>query len=317
MPETESESLTLIQTKLHRPRLRADLVERPRLLTQLECGVDHRVTLISAPAGYGKTTLLCQWLETCPHPSAWLSLDENDSDLVVFASYFIRAVQTAYPGACARVADLLRAPSSPPWDYMATVLVNDLAELPAPLTLALDDYHSIHDPQIHQFLAQIIRYMPEQMHLAIASRTDPPLALDRLRAGRDLVEIRARDLRFSEGEVEAYLAMSLGPELATESAALLEQRTEGWVVGLHLATLWLRGTGDPAGLVAGFGGDTSQFVTEYLAAEVLTHQPARVRQFLLQTSILSALGRKGWLVPLSPPVRGDAQGCTAKPIRPG
>jgi len=172
---------------------------------------------------------------------------------------------------------------------MATVLVNDLAELPNPLTLVLDDYHFIRDPQVHQFLAQVIRYMPEQVHLAIASRTDPPLAMDRLRAGRELAEIRARDLRFSEGETEVYLAMALGPELARESAALLERRTEGWIAGLHLATLWLRETNNPALLLAGFGGDTPQFVAEYLATEVLTHQPARVRQFLLQTSILNRL----------------------------
>ena len=180
MSETESKSLTLIQTKLHRPRLRTDLVDRPRLLTQLGCAVEHKVTLISAPAGYGKTALLCQWLETCPHPSAWLSLDENDSDLVVFVRYVIRAVQTAYPGACTGVKERLHAPSSPPWDHMATVLVNDLAKLPNPLTLALDDYHFVHDPRVHQFLAKVIRYLPEQVHLAIASRTDPPLAMDRL-----------------------------------------------------------------------------------------------------------------------------------------
>jgi LuxR family maltose regulon positive regulatory protein len=131
--------------------------------------------------------------------------------------------------------------------------------------------------------------MPEQVHLAIASRTDPPLAMDRLRAGRVLAEIRARDLRFSEGETEAYLAMALGPELARELAALLERRTEGWIVGLHLAALWLRGTDNPAEFLAGFGGDTSQFVAAYLATEVLTHQPAKVRQFLLQTSILNRL----------------------------
>ena len=114
MSETESQSPTLIQTKLRRPRLRMDLVERPRLLTRLECGVEHKVTLISAPAGYGKTTLLCQWLEICPHPSAWLSLDENDSCLAVFVGYLIAAVHTAYPGACTRVRELLQAPSSPP-----------------------------------------------------------------------------------------------------------------------------------------------------------------------------------------------------------
>lgn len=162
--------------------------------------------------------------------------------------------------------ELLRAPSSPPWEHMATVLLNDLAELPNPLTLALDDYHSIHEPKVHQFLAQVIHYLPEQMHLAIASRTGPPLAVDRLQAGRELGEIRARDLRFSEGETEAYLVMALGPELARESAILLERRTEGWIVGLHLATMWLRGTDNPAGLLAGFGGDRVQFVAGYLAS---------------------------------------------------
>jgi len=287
MSETESQSLTLIQTKLHRPRLRADLVERPRLLTQLECGAEHKVTLISAPAGYGKTTLLCQWLETCPHPSAWLSLDENDSGLDAFVSYFVAAVQSAYPDACAGVRELLHAPSSPLWEHTASVLVNDLAELPNALTLALDDYHFIHEPHVHQFLAQVIRYLPEKVHLAVASRIDPPLALDHLRAGRELAEIRARDLRFSERETEAYLATVLAPELAHESATLLEQRTEGWIVGLHLASLWLRGTDNPTEALTGFGGDTTQFVAEYLANEVLSRQPARVRQFLLQTSILN------------------------------
>ena len=161
-----------------------------------------------------------------------------------------------------------------------------MAELPNPLTLALDDYHFIHDPQIHQFLAHVIRYMPEQVHLAIASRTDPPLALDRLRAGRELVEIRADVLRFLEEETETYLATALDPELAHELAALLERRTEGWIVGLHLATLWLRGIDDPIDGLADSEGDTSQFVTDYLATEVLTRQPPKLRQFLLQTCIL-------------------------------
>lgn len=287
MSETESQSPTLIQTKLHRPRLRADLVDRPRLLSQLECGVEHKVILISAPAGYGKTTLLCQWLETCPHPSAWVSLDENDNDLVVFVSYLVAAIQTAYPSACARVRELLHAPANPPWDHIATVLVNDLAELPNALTLVMDDYHYVHDSQIHRLLAKVIRYLPEHVHLAIVSRTDPPLALDRLRAGRELAEIRARDLRFSEEETEAYLASALDPELAHKLTTLLEQRTEGWIVGLHLATLWLHGIENPTEALAGFGGDTTQFVSEYLATEVLSRQPARVRQFLLQTSILN------------------------------
>jgi LuxR family maltose regulon positive regulatory protein len=280
------ESTTLIRTKLNRPRPGGDLVPRPRLVVSLECNPRRKLTLVSAPAGYGKTTLLVQWLEDCSYPSAWLSLDEGDSDPGVFLSYLIAAVRTAFPDACPTTEMLLRAPQSPPLDHLATVLINELAKFPETLILVLDDFHYVRDPSVHALLNTILRYLPEQVHLVIASRTDPPMALDRLRAGRQMLELRADDLRFSLEETQAYLETELGGELTPESIALLRQRTEGWIVGLHLAALWLHGTEDYAPILDGFQGDSARFVTEYLMAEVLAYQSPEVQDFLLRTSIL-------------------------------
>ena len=162
--DAENRPLTLIQTKLSPPRLRRDLLHRAHLLAQLECGLEHKLTLISAPAGYGKTTLLAQWLRACPYRSAWLSLDASDSDLASFVTYAISAVRTVFPESCPSAWELLHAPQSPPIDSLVSVLINDLAALPDSLILALDDYHSIHDPSVHRLLAQLIQYLPDQVH---------------------------------------------------------------------------------------------------------------------------------------------------------
>ncbi len=282
----ETKLSNLIQTKLVHPRLRGDLLVRPHLLGRLECSEERKFTLISAPAGYGKTTLMAQWLDTCSTPTAWISLDAGESDIGPFVSYAVAAIRTAYPTSCTGTWQLLHALYPAPIDNLVSALANDLEALPSSLILAMDDYHTIRDASVHQLMAQLIQYLPNQVHLAVASRTDPPFALDRLRAGRQILEVRAQDLRFSEQETQSYLELELERSTDPEIAALLASRTEGWIAGLHLATLWLRGMDNPAEALAGLGGDTAQFVAEYLASEVLSHQPASVRQFLLRTSIL-------------------------------
>ena len=285
-PGTGTEASTLIQTKLNRPRLRGDLVHRSHLMERLACGAEHKLTLISAPAGYGKTTLLAQWLEACPYPSAWLSLDAGDSDLGRFVSYTTAAIRTVYRESCASARELMRAPQPPPVGHLVSVLVNELAALPDSLILALDDYHTIREPAVHQLLAQLIQYLPDRVHLAVASRTDPPLALDRLRASREMLELRAHDLRFSRDEAQSYLDLELEQKVDPRTSALLDRRTEGWVAGLHLAALWLRSTEDHAAILDGLQDDPPRFVTDYLATEVLARQPAEVQGFLLRTCVL-------------------------------
>jgi LuxR family maltose regulon positive regulatory protein len=196
------------------------LISRPHLLERLNYGLDRKFTLISAPAGYGKTTLLCQWLKDCPRTCTWLTLDEGDNDLAVLLSYLIAAVRIVFPNACPTTWELLRAPDTPPVDYLSTIFINELAEIPEPLILALGDYHTIRSRGVHELLDKVLQYLPEQIHLAIASRIEPPLALVRLRAARQVVELRADDLSFSVDEAGAYLELELGQGLPPEEEIL-------------------------------------------------------------------------------------------------
>jgi LuxR family maltose regulon positive regulatory protein len=279
-----------IRTKLSRPRPDADLVRRPHLLEQLRQGLDDKLTLVSAPAGYGKTTLLAQWLEGCDWPVGWLSLDERDNDMVTFLGYLVAAIQTALPGACSTTLGLLRAPQLPPPPHVAASLVNEILDVPQERStnrfiLVLDDYHAIHDEAIHEFLKALIRDLPQSMHLVLATRTDPPFALASLRAGRELVDIRAANLRFSVDEVEAFFERSVGMALPEDWVIALEERTEGWIAGLRMAAIAMRGVPDPADFVRTFRG-THRDLLEYLVAEVLVRQSQEVQQFLTSTSIL-------------------------------
>jgi len=275
----------LIQTKLHRPRAAGDLIERPRLLAYLNEHSDRPFTLISASAGYGKSTLLAQWLDQAPYQAAWLSLDENDNNLIGFLSYVVATIQTLFPTGCPTTRNLLTTAQTPSLDYLTATLVNELATLPEEFLLILDDYHLITQQEIHKLILALIQHAPRPLHLVIASRKDPSFSLARLRARRKLVEIRMNDLRFTPDEVQSYLKLCLGADISPEIVTLLAERTEGWAVGLRLACLSLRNQENYAGFLETFQG-THQYIMEYLVDEILSRQSQPVQRFLLCTSIL-------------------------------
>jgi LuxR family maltose regulon positive regulatory protein len=281
--------LPLLTTKLFVPRPRPDLVPRPRLQAHLDAGLDAgRCSLLSAPAGAGKTSLLAAWLAGLDRPVAWLTLDERDQDTGQVLRYLVAACQTIAP-ACGRGAlAWLDAPRPPPPEIVVTELVNDLAALPAPSVLVLDDYHLVRAQAVHATVAFLLDHLPPALHLVIASREDPPLPLPRLRARRQLVEVRAADLGFSVQEAAALLASGMGLRLAEAQVAALVERTEGWAAGLQLAGLALRDRPDPEAFVAAFAGG-HRLVADYLMAEVLDRQPASTRRFLLTTGVLDRL----------------------------
>ncbi len=280
----------LLTTKLHPPRRRRGLVPRPRLAERLDRGRDSTLTLVSAPAGFGKSTVLTEWLAAAApegRAGAWLSLDARDNDPTLFWSYVVAALQTAVPEIGVAALASLRSPHASPDAALAT-LVNELAELPAELVLVLDDYHVIDSPQVHDGLAFLVEHLPAQVQLVIAGRADPPLPLARLRGRGELVELRAADLRFTPDEVATYLTDAMGLALSSTDVAVLDSRTEGWIAALQLAALSMQGRDDATGFVAEFAGD-DRYIVDYLVEEVLQRQPQDVRAFLLQTSVLTRL----------------------------
>jgi LuxR family maltose regulon positive regulatory protein len=280
----------LIETKLHIPRLRRSMVPRPRLSERLSLGAKSRLTLISAPAGFGKTTLLAEWLaeaSTENRAVAWVSLEESDSQAALFWTYLITALQRAAPGAGAGALVILESARSPIETVLTTVL-NELSTMPGEIDLVLDDYHLVDGPGIQAGMAFLLDHLPLHVHLVISTRADPALPLARLRMRRELVEVRAADLRFTLAEVAAYLNEVIGLDLATDDVAALEGRTEGWIAALQLAALSMQGRSDVAGFIASFAGD-DRYIVDYLAEEVLGRQPEAVRGFLVQTSILDRL----------------------------
>ena len=280
----------LLETKLHVPRLRRGLVTRPRLSDRLSRGAESALTLVSAPAGFGKTTLLTEWLAAAPadgRSAAWLSLDQRDNDSAVFWTYLVTALQTAAHGVGAGALLLLQSPQSPIETVLAT-LVNDLHATPNDVVLVLDDYHVIEARDVQDGMTFLLEHLPPQIHLVIASRADPALPLARLRGRGELVEIRGADLRFTPDEAAEYLNEAMGLTLTAEDVDALEGRTEGWIAALQLAALSMQGRDDIAGFIAGFAGD-DRYIVDYLVEEVLQRQPEHVRSFLLQTSILSRL----------------------------
>ncbi len=280
----------LLETKLHVPRLRRGLVTRPRLSDRLSRGAESALTLVSAPAGFGKTTLLTEWLAAAPadgRSAAWLSLDQRDNDSAVFWTYLVTALQTAAHGVGAGALLLLQSPQSPIETVLAT-LVNDLHATPNDVVLVLDDYHVIEARDVQDGMTFLLEHLPPQIHLVIASRADPALPLARLRGRGELVEIRGADLRFTPDEAAEYLNEAMGLALTAEDVGALEGRTEGWIAALQLAALSMQGRDDIAGFISGFAGD-DRYIVDYLVEEVLQRQPEHVRSFLLQTSILSRL----------------------------
>jgi len=278
----------LLATKLHVPRTRPGFVARPRLAERLAEGTARELVLVCTPAGFGKTTLLGDWARRGQRPVAWLSLDAGDNDPARFWRHVAAALDGALPGVAGRVAPLLQGLQPAAFGAAAAALVNELAGVTEEVVLVLDDYHLIDAPPVHASLGFLLEHLPSSLRLALASRSDPPLPLARLRARGQLTELRERDLRFTTEEAAALLRAAVGPDLPEAAIATLEGRTEGWVAGLQLAALSLQGHADPAGLVASFSG-THRFVLDYLTEEVLARQPEPLQAFLLETSVLERL----------------------------
>ena len=293
-PEDSLVPARLLETKLYVPRSRRDLVPRPRLIERLDRGTASKLTLVSAPAGFGKTTLLTEWLAAGPAApadqrlAAWLSLDRADNDPASFWTYVIAALRTAAPGVGESTLALLQAPRPPPIETVLTALLNDLAATAAEIVLVLDDYHVIDASDVQDGMAFLLDHLPPGLHVVIASRTDPALPLARWRVRGELIETRAAELRFTPDEAAAYLNETVGLQLTAQHVAALEARTEGWIAALQLAALSMQGRDDVAGFIAGFAGD-DRYVVDYLAEEVLQRQPEPIQAFLLQTSILGRL----------------------------
>jgi ATP/maltotriose-dependent transcriptional regulator MalT len=277
-----------VATKLHLPRLQPGFVPRRRLLDRLEAAPAGQLVLVCAPAGFGKTALLGDWAGQRRRAVGWLSLDEGDNDPARFWRHVVAALDRVRPGVAGEVAPLLGPPAPPSFEGLVSALINELAAQSDRVVLVLDDYHLIQAHQVHGALEFLLEHLPPGLQLVVASRTDPPLPLARLRARGRLAEVRERDLRFTAEEAAALLRGAVGPDLPEAAVAALTARTEGWVAGLQLAGLSLRGHADPAGFVATFSG-SHRHVLDYLAEEVLDRQPQDLRAFLLETSILERL----------------------------
>ena len=278
----------ILATKLYIPPPRPGVVPRPRLTDRLNEGLQRRLTLISAPAGFGKTTLISEWIAGCGRPAAWLSLDEGDNDPTRFLAYLVAALRTIAADIGEGMLGALQSPQPPPTESVLTALLNETATIPDDFVLVLDDYHVIDAGAVDDALAFLIEHLPPRMHLIIATREDPQLPLARNRARGQLVELRAADLRFAPSEAAEFLKGVMGLNLSEENIAALETRTEGWIAGLQLAALSMRGQEDVSGFVRAFAGD-NRYIVDYLVEEVLQRQPERIRSFLLQTSILARL----------------------------
>ncbi|ESA35301.1 atp-dependent transcriptional regulator [Leptolyngbya sp. Heron Island J] len=279
--------IPLLETKLYLPQWTTDRVSRPMLIDRIY--PKRKLTLISAPAGFGKTTLLSEWISALPKRSvAWVSLDRSDNTPASFWTYVITALQSIQPNIGKRALSLVQSSQPPEIEAILLLLLNELTVIKADVALVLDDYHSIETQAIHDGIGFFLSHLPTQVHLIIASRADPPLSLARLRSHGELTELRVSDLRFTPDEAAAFLNQGMGLEISVGDVAALEQRTEGWIAGLQLAALSLQGREDVSDFVAAFSGD-DRYIVDYLLEEVLQRQPDRVRHFLLQTSLLDRL----------------------------
>lgn len=283
-------SAPLLATKLHIPPVRQGLVAREDLVERLQEGfkAGHRASVVSAAAGFGKTTLLGEWIQNITHPAAWLALDEADSDPTRFLTYLTASLKTLQPDLGTGVLTAVQAPQHSPFEALLTTLINEIAALPERMILVLDDYHTIQSPDVDSLLAFLVEQLPPQLHLVLASREDPPLPMARLRAHGWVTEIRAADLRFSSEEAAVFLNQVMGLNLSVEEAAALTARTEGWAAGLQLAALSLQRVDNPAEVIDSFTGG-HRFVLDYFLEEVINHQPDDIQDFLLWTSILERM----------------------------
>jgi len=291
----------ILNTKLFIPPVRPERVPRPRLVKRLNEGLHRKLTLISAPAGFGKTTLVSEWvdiLRSDDHKGSpienrvgWLSLDEGDNDPARFLTYLVAAL-SRIEGIEASIGEgalsMLQSPQPPPTETVLTSLINEVAAVPDRIILILDDYHLIDSSLVGDALVFIFEHLPPQMHLVIATRDDPQLPLARLRVGDQLTELRAADLRFTSYEAVEFLNEVMGLNLSVEDVAALESRTEGWIAGLQLTAISMQGHKDATGFIKSFTG-SYHFVLDYLIEEVLEKQSESVQRFLTLTSLLDRL----------------------------
>jgi len=275
----------ILQTKLYIPPIRPELVSRPRLIERLNAGLHRKLTLVSAPAGFGKTTLISEWVRHSDRPAGWLSLDEHDNDLTRFLTYLIGAMQHIDKEIGVDVQAALGESQSPQFETLLTKLVKGFEVIQDKSILVLDDYHLIGSKSVHDALNFLIEYLPPTMHIVIIGRTDPPIPISRLRVQGDMIEIRTPDLRFSKTEVAALLNNLMGFTLPSKDIAALEERTEGWIASLYLAALSMQGRDDWREFIITFSG-SHRYVIDYLMDEVMDRQPEKVRTFLRHTSIL-------------------------------
>ena len=283
-------STPILATKLYIPPARSKVVVRLRLIEELNKSLSsgRRLTLISAPAGFGKTTLVSEWVTECGRPVAWLSLDEEDDDLTRFFVYFISALQRIAPTIGEEALGVLQTPQSPPIESILITLLNEITAVMENFILVLDDYHMLDSKAVDDALTFLLEHLPVQMHIVITTREDPNLPIARLRVRSQLTELRAADLRFTPSETAEFLSQAMDLNLSLEEISALETRTEGWIAGLQLAVLSMQGQQDVHGFIQGFAGD-HRYIVDYLVEEVLKRQPESTRNFLLQTSILDRL----------------------------
>jgi LuxR family maltose regulon positive regulatory protein len=281
-------STPILATKLYIPPPRPQVVLRPRLVGHLDEGLHRRLTLICAPAGFGKTTLLSEWIATLPQPAAWLSLDEGDKDPTRFLAYLVTALQTIENSIGEGVLGMLQSTQPTPTESVLTALLNEITTVPDDFVLVLDDYHLIDSRPVDDAIAFLIEHLPPRMHLVIVTREDPQLPLARLRVWGQLTELRATDLRFTRDEAAEFLKGFMNLDLSAEDIAALETRTEGWIAGLQLAAISMQGHEDATDFIRSFTG-SHHFVLDYLVEEVLGQQPESVQTFLLRTSILGRM----------------------------
>ena len=278
----------LLLTKLYIPPARLNTVLRPRLIERMAATMYSKLTLISAPAGFGKTTLVSDWVSDCGHKVAWLSLDEGDNNLTGFLTYFITALQSVNTKIGAGSLSTLQAQQAPAMEMIITNLLNEIITIPDNFILVLDDYHMIDSKPVDEALTFLLEHLPPNMHLVITTREDPSLPLSRYRVQGQLIELRANDLRFTSEEAGSFLNRMMNLNLSVENIAALEARTEGWIAGLQLAALSIQGRADVGSFIKSFTG-SHRFVLDYLVEEVLQYQSERIRNFLLQTAFLERL----------------------------
>lgn len=285
MPNEET-SIPFLRTKLHRPPVAKDHLHRQHLLDRLDERRHRPLTLVSAPAGYGKSTLLSCWLESCNCPSAWISLDASDNDLQIFMTYLIESIESMFPGSVKDLRALMKGTNMPSAGMLATSLINHLYEIDDNFILVLDDYHLIQDKNVHELVYQMLIHPPEAMHLVVATRRDPPFTISGMRAKGQMTEIRVPDLQFSSAEVVTFLRRVMKMEVDDHTAALIEEKTEGWVAGLRLAVLSVRQRSDLQRIVASLP-DNNRYVMDYIISEVISNQPEEIQKYLLSTAILN------------------------------